>query len=250
MDYNTSRNKLVIPEYGRNVQKMVEQILDTEDREKRNQMAFAVVRIMGSMNAVGGTYGDMEQKVWDHLYIISDFRLDVDAPYPMPDRNKIMARPKPLDYTDGSIRLRTYGRLLEAIIKKAIEMEDGEEKDALIRLVAYNMKKSYLTWNRITVDDEQIKDDFIRLSGGKLEIPADYEFPSSQEILGKKKIKEGNARPVQNKYSNSNNQGGNNGNSGGSSNNAYKSKPRPYTSGENKGYGAKSNYTSFKKKTY
>jgi hypothetical protein len=247
MEYNTSRNKLEIPEYGRNVQKMVEQILDTEDREKRNQMASAVVRIMAGMNAVGGTYGDMEQKVWDHLYIISDFRLDVDAPYPMPDKNKIMARPKPLEYAEGGIRLRTYGRNLEDIIKIAIGMENGDEKTALIQLVAYNMKKSYLTWNRLTVDDEQIKDDFIRLSGGKLEIPADYEFPTTQDILGKKKIKEGNTKSVQSKFYNSGNQGSNNGNNGGS-NNPYKAK-RPYGASDNKGYGGKSNYTSFKKKT-
>lgn len=199
MEYNTTRNKLLIPEYGRNVQRMVEHALTIEDREKRNEMAKYIVRIMSNYNA-GSGYGDYEQKVWDHLYIISDFKLDVDAPFPMPDKSKIAAKPKPVAYSDNNIRFRTYGRNMENIIKVAVGMEEGEEKDALVRLIAHNLKRAYLTWNRNSVDNEQIIDDLFRMSGGKLSVPSDFVFASTQEIIGKKK-----PRDAQKSYQSKNN---------------------------------------------
>jgi len=186
MEYNTTRNKLVIPEYGRNVQKLVEFALTLEDKEERSKLAHYIVRIMMNYNA-GSGYGDTELKVWDHLYIISDFKLDVDSPFPIPDEEKIASPPKPMAYSDSSIRFRTYGKNLEKIIKIAIDFEDGEEKDALVRLIAHNLKRAYLTWNRTSVDDDQIKDDLYRMSNGKLSVPEDFVFQSTHEIIGKKK---------------------------------------------------------------
>jgi hypothetical protein len=188
MDYNTSRNKLLIPEYGRNVQKLIEFALSMDDKTERTQLAHYIAQIMLNFNN-GAHNIESEQKVWDHLFVISDYKLDVDSPYPMPNREKRAEKPNRVPYTDKKIRYRTYGRNLEGIIKKAIELEEGEEKDALIRLVAYNLKRAYLNWNRTSVDDEQIKDDLYRMSEGKLSVPDDYEFPSTYDILGRKKNK-------------------------------------------------------------
>ncbi len=187
MDYNTSRNNILIPEYGRNVQKMVEYALTIEDREKRNVLAQRIIKIMTHMNVKAGNFGDVEQKIWDHLYIISDFKLDIDAPYPMPDREKVEAKPVPIEYSNGKIKNRTYGRNLEKIVQKAIDFEEGEERQALISLIANNLKKYYLNWNQNTVDDEQIIKDLDRISSGKLKLPEGYEFPSNQELTGRKR---------------------------------------------------------------
>lgn len=199
MDYNTSRNKLVIPEYGRNVQKMVEHCKSMEDRTKRSEFANYIVKIMSNLNAGSGTYGDNNQKLWDHLYIISNFDLDVDTPYAMPEKDKISAKPKPMSYSDNKIRYRTYGRNLAGIIAKACEFEEGEEKDALIRLIAINLKRAYLTWNRSSVEDEHIKADLLKMSKGKLSVPDDFEFPSTNEIIGRKKPVVSNQKNYQSK---------------------------------------------------
>lgn len=229
MDYNTSRNKLVIPEYGRNVQKMVEHAMSIEDRDKRTESATYIVKVMANLNSSAGTFGDYNQKIWDHLYIISNFSLDVDSPYPMPEKDKIAAKPKPMEYADDKLKYRTYGRNLQGIIQKAIEFEDGEEKTALIKLIAYNLKKTYLTWNRTSVDDEHIKDDLVRMSDGKLSVPDDFVFPTTLEILGNKRPKDNQQKAYQSK-----------------SNNRYKQKTGRNDSNRQSG---RSNYTSNRKRT-
>jgi len=186
MDYNTSRNKLLIPEYGRNVQKLIEYALTLESKEERTQLAHYIVQIMLNFNN-GAHNIESEQKVWDHLFLISDYQLDIDSPYPMPDKEKKAIKPRSVPYSENRIRNRAYGKNLESIIKVAVDFEEGEEKEALIRLIAYNLKRSYLNWNRSSVDDEQIKDDLYKMSGGKLSLPEDFEFPSTQDILGKRK---------------------------------------------------------------
>lgn len=187
MEYNTSRNQISVPEYGRNVQKIVEYAISIEDREERTQLAKYLVRMMSQMDTSSGNYGDNEQKIWDHLFIISDYKLDVDAPYPMPDKEKILAKPKPMSYTDDKLRFRTYGRNLENIIAVAIEMEEGEQKTDLVKMIAHNLKKAYLTWNKASVDDEQIRKDLDRMSQGRLVLPDDYVFPSANDLVGKRK---------------------------------------------------------------
>lgn len=187
MEYNTSRNQIVVPEYGRNVQKIVEYALSIEDREERNTLARYIVRMMTNINASSGnTNANNEQMIWDHLFIISDFKLDVDAPYPMPDKDKILAKPQALTYANKPPKIRTYGRNLEKIIEVATEMPEGEEKTELVKLIVYNLKKNYLSWNKNSVEDEQIIKDLARMSGGRLILPEGYEMPSINDIMGKR----------------------------------------------------------------
>lgn len=196
MDYNTSRNKLLIPEYGRNVQKLIDFALTIESKEERTQLAHYIVQIMLNFNN-GAHNIESEQKVWDHLFLISGYQLDIDSPYPMPSRESKNIKPQIVPYSENKIRNRTYGKNMEAIIKVAVDMEEGEEKDALIRLIAYNLKRSYLNWNRSSVDDEQIKDDLYKMSGGKISVPEDFDFPSTQDILGKKRKAKDNQQKYQ-----------------------------------------------------
>lgn len=193
MEYNTQRNKLVIPEYGRNIQKMIEQCIAIQDRNERTRFAYLIVNIMGQMTPKGKESGDMKQKLWDHLYIISDFRLDIDSPYPPPNKGVLQARPKPLDYSEVDFKYRHYGRNIEKIIKKAADYPEGPEKDALVKIIANHLKKSYLTWNRNSVDDNLILENLEELSKNKLKANEDLQLSHTNEILrsSKKKSKSG-----------------------------------------------------------
>ncbi len=142
MEYNSQRVKLIIPEYGRNIQKMVDYTITIEDREKRTNTAKFIVSVMGFMNQQNLEAGDYKQTLWDHLYIISKFELDVDSPYPMPPKETLTRKPEKVEYSDKKIRFKHYGKNIEGIIKKAIEFEDGPEKDALIHAIANHLKKS------------------------------------------------------------------------------------------------------------
>ncbi len=183
MEYNTAREKMAIPEYGRNVQKMVEHVLTLEDREARTRAAKHIVSVMASMNPQIKESSDYEHKLWDHLYIISDFKLDVDSPYPCPEKTNIMRKPSRLSYSEDHIRYKHYGMHLEKMIKHAISMEDGEEKEELVRLIANQMKKSYLNWNRDSVSDHMIINQLEELSGGKLKLKEDDVLIGTNEIL-------------------------------------------------------------------
>ncbi len=185
IDYNTTRNKLVISEYGRNIQKMIEYAVTIEDREKRTQAAHVIVNVMAQMNAQVKDTVDFEQKLWDHLHIISNFSLDVDCPYPAPTKNEIEAKPERVPYQDNNIKYKHYGRNLEMIIEKAIALEDGEEKDAFIQTIANHLKKSYLNWNRDSVNDELILQHLEILSQGKLEMPANARLISTGDVVAR-----------------------------------------------------------------
>lgn len=189
MEYNSTRNKLVMPEYGRNVQKMIRNAMTIEDREKRSRIAKAIVNIMASMNPKVKESADYKQKLWDHLIIISDFKLDVDSPYPYPDQHVLKSRPRKLNYKKNPMRFRHYGRNIERIIAKAIALPDGEEKEALIQIIANHLKKSYLNWNRDSVNDELIYKHFEELSGGDLKLDEDFKFHETSEILGRNRRK-------------------------------------------------------------
>lgn len=194
-DYNTSRKKLILPEYGRNIQKMVEHTLSIEDREERNKAARTLVNIMGNLNPHLRDQGDFKHKLWDHLAIISDFKLDIDSPYEKPQKDKLQEKPKVVEYNQGKIRYKHYGRYLENMIKIAVGMDDGEEKEFLIRLLANHMKKSYLTWNRENVSDEQIFSDLKELSGGKIDLQTeDFKLSETRDILYKGRGKKRNIR--------------------------------------------------------
>ena len=198
MEYNTQREKLVIPEYGRNVQKMIEFTVNVKDREKRNKYARIIVNIMAQMNPSIREQSDYMHKLWDHLYIISDFKLDVDSPFPPPDKDIIRRKPDPVPYSDNNITFRHYGKYVERLIEKIAEMEDGQEKDMLIKIIANHLKKSYLTWNRDSVNDETIFKHLEELSGGRLKLTDDHELVSTSELLSRSRSRKKNNNYRQN----------------------------------------------------
>lgn len=189
MDYNTARSKLVIREYGRNIQTMIEHLLTIEDRKKRTEMANFVVNVMAQMNPQNKDVGDVKHKLWDHLYIISNFKLDVDSPFPPPSPKEVNQSPKRLGYQSNNIRYRHYGKNLAMIIEKAIAYEDGEEKNALIQAIANHMKKSYLNWNRDSVNDELIIEHLKVLSKDQLQLTDDMRLNNTNDILARNRKK-------------------------------------------------------------
>ena len=184
-DYNTSRKKLILPEYGRNIQKMVNHLKTIEDREERNKAARTVIGVMGNLNPHLRDINDFKHKLWDHLAIIADFDLDIDSPYEWPEKAKLEEKPNTVHYNQHSIRYKHYGRSIGLMIEKAVELEPGEEKDDLVQMIAYHMKKSYLTWNREAVSDQEILTDLKTLSGGRLEVSQDLKLPDTKELLAK-----------------------------------------------------------------
>lgn len=169
--YNTERVRLYIPEYGRNVQKMVDYLKTIEDREKRNAQAKAVIKVMEILNPAVHLQDNYEQKLWDHLFIISGFDLDVDAPYPMPEPESLNEHPMPVPIQKTQIKASHYGRNIENMLSLIAEHEEGEVKTAMIRTLAGYMKQQYLIWNKDTVTDETIFQDIERLSDGRIKVP-------------------------------------------------------------------------------
>lgn len=189
MDYNSSREKLIIPEYGRNVQKMIFHALKMEDREKRTSFVKYIADVMTQMHISTGSYGDYHHMIWDHLHIIAGYEMDVDSPYPMPEKETIEARPNNLSYSTNKIKYKPYGLNIEKMIQLAMTYEDGEEKDSLIENIANHLKKSYLNWNRDSVEDEVIVNHLAVLSDGKLNLKEGFVFKSTDDILAQKNKK-------------------------------------------------------------
>lgn len=169
--YNTERVKLWMPEYGRNVQKMVDYIKTIEDREKRNEQARATVKVMEILNPQVHLQDNYEQKLWDHLHVISGFELDVDSPYPKPTKETFNARPQLVPIDNKPIKASHYGRNIENIIDLIAEQEDGENKTAMIRALAVYMRQQYLIWNKDSVADETIFHDIEKLSDYRIKVP-------------------------------------------------------------------------------
>ncbi len=188
-DYNSQRTKMILPEYGRNIQKMVEYAVQIENREERNKAANAIIAIMGNLNPHLRDISDFKHKLWDHLFIISDFKLDIDSPYEKPTPEVLFEKPKSIPYSEYNIRYKHYGKIIELLIKEASGFEEGPEKEALVKLIANHMKKCYLTWNREMVSDEVIFEDLKKLSGGTIEVPKDLKLPEARDILSKTKKK-------------------------------------------------------------
>lgn len=169
--YNTERVRLYIPEYGRNVQKMVEYLKTIEDRDKRNEQARAIIKVMEILNPSVHLQDDYEHKLWDHLFIISGFDLDVDAPYPMPEPESLNERPEMVPIKNKPIKANHYGRNIESIIDLIAEKEDGEAKTSMIRSLAIYMRQQYLIWNKDTVSEETIFQDIEKLSDHRIKVP-------------------------------------------------------------------------------
>lgn len=180
-----------LPEYGRNLQNMVEHIMTIEDRDERNRAARTIVDIMGNMYPYLRDINDFKHKLWDHLAIMSDFQLDIDYPYDPPRRETFNEPPGRIPYSTGRIKLRHYGKILESLVDKAAHYESGEEKELLIKLLANHMKKSYLTWNKDAVDDEKIYEDLEILSKGAIQ-RTDLDLAETKDLLQNKPRKKQN----------------------------------------------------------
>ncbi len=171
MDYNTQRDKLILPEYGRNVQKMIEQVKAIPDREKRNEQIRAVVQVMGILNPQMKETADYKQKLWDHMQMIAGFDIDIDSPYPVPEPKDFASKPEPIPIEKTPVKAACYGRNIENMINLIATREDDETKTEMIRMLALYMRQQYLIWNKDSVADETIFADMERLSQERLKVP-------------------------------------------------------------------------------
>ena len=191
MQYNTLRRKLTIPEYGRHIQRMVDYCKTIEDRNERNDFAQAIISVMGNLNTHLRDVSDFQHKLWDQLFIMADFDLDVDSPFPIPTREELMSKPNRIEYPPHSPRYRYYGRNIKKMIDVATDWEDKDKKMGLVKAIANQMKKSYLLWNKDTVDDKVIYKDLKDLSNGLLDIEKmesesehDINLSSGKDLTG------------------------------------------------------------------
>src|SRR5690606_17058219 len=169
-DYNSTRPQLILAEYGRNVQNMVDYIWQLPTKEERNRYAQVVIEMMGFLNPHLRDVADFKHKLWDHLHIISDFKIDVDSPYPIPDKNAIHPKPEQLQYPQHRIRYKHYGHTAERMIQKALLISDPERRAIMAEGIANFMKMAYVTWNKDSVTDDHILQDLLDMSGGQLKV--------------------------------------------------------------------------------
>jgi hypothetical protein len=183
MEYNTARPKMLIPEYGRNVQKMVDFAVTITDREERNKVAIAIINVMGELKQHLRDDEDYRHKLWTHLFIMSDFKLDVDSPYPIPKKENINAKPDKMPYPKNKIKFGHYGKSVEKLIDVACEMPEGDEKIALIKTIANMMKKFHLMYHTNSIDESVIMLHLEKLSNGKLKLNDLSFFTDTRDIL-------------------------------------------------------------------
>jgi hypothetical protein len=184
LEYNSQRSHLIIPEYGRHLQKLIDQATAIEDREERNKAARYIISVMGSLNPHLRDVLDFQHKLWDQLFIMSDFNLDVDSPYPIPSKDILTQKPDRLNYPQNFPKYRFYGNNIKYMIDVANSWEDSELKNALVLVIANHMKKCYLSWNKDTVTDELIFEHLTELSGGKLNLSkSNEELSNTQDLM-------------------------------------------------------------------
>lgn len=170
MEYNTKQKKLPLPEYGRSVQKMVDHAMTIEDREERQKCAETIVQVMGSMFPNYRNLPDYERKLWDHLAIMSDFSLEIDYPYEVIKREEFRQPPQRVPYQSGEIKNRHYGRIVEDMIAHACTIKESEERERFVELIAIQMKKNYVAWNKEGVEDKKIFEDLRAYTKGEIDI--------------------------------------------------------------------------------
>ncbi|WP_396209249.1 DUF4290 domain-containing protein [Flavobacterium sp.] len=184
LEYNSQRSHLIIPEYGRHLQKLIDQATAIEDREERNKAARYIISVMGSLNPHLRDVLDFQHKLWDQLFIMSDFNLDVDSPYPIPSKDILTQKPDRLNYPQNFPKYRFYGNNIKYMIDVANSWDDSELKNALVLVIANHMKKCYLSWNKDTVTDEVIFEHLMELSGGKLNLSkSNEELSNTQDLM-------------------------------------------------------------------
>jgi hypothetical protein len=183
LEYNAERMPLIIPEYGRHLQKLIDQAVAMEDAAERNKLARYIIQVMGGMNPHLRDVPDFQHKLWDQLFIMSDFKLDVESPFPIPSREVLQLRPEALRYPQKNPKYRFYGNNIAYMIGVANSWDDGEMKDGLVMVIANHMKKSYLSWNKDTVTDSVIFEHLYELSDGKINLTQSSEELTDTQAL-------------------------------------------------------------------
>ncbi len=211
IEYNTERPHLIIPEYGRHIQKMVDQAVAEKDPEKRNKQAKSIISVMGNLNPHLRDVADFQHKLWDQLFIISDFKLDAESPYEKPSVEALRESPASLEYPQNYPKYRFYGNNLKRMIDIAIGWEDGDKKDGLVLTIANHMKKCFLNWNKDTVEDDVIFAHLFELSDGKLNLKDSKEPLRNSSILLKTKNRFSDTKATPNKHKKHNNNNNNRG---------------------------------------
>ena len=192
LDYNTQRTKLILSEYGREIQKMVEYACELPTKEERLKCAMTIIRQMENKNPQLMENADYEQTLWNHLYLMSHRELDIDCPYDVSEADKILSNPEPMPLPDGHIKLRHYGHLVEELLELLKTMPEGEEYDALVSKTANQMKRDLVLWGHGSAEDERVADDLARYTNGKIQLDlSTFKFdkvsPSDIKQSGKKK---------------------------------------------------------------
>jgi hypothetical protein len=213
MDYNTSREKITLAEYGRHVKRIVDNCVQIEDRNRRNQTALEIIELMGQLNPHLRNVEDFRHKLWDHLFMISDFKLDVDSPYPKTTKSQIIEKPEPLEYPQTRIKFRHYGKNVIALVEKAKKVEEPEKRAAFAQCIGNYMKLTYQNWNKENTNDEIIKNDLRIISKDELTLSVE---DSISELSRANRPK---PRQFQNNNNNNNNRSNNNRNNNNNNNN-------------------------------
>ncbi|RLD27967.1 MAG: DUF4290 domain-containing protein [Bacteroidetes bacterium] len=182
IDYNSDRTDLIIPEYGRNIQRMVEYAVSVKSRELRNQVALAIINVMGQLFPHLRDVDDYKHKLWDHIFIMSDFKLDVDSPYPVPNAQQFQEKPEIISYSKNNIKYGHYGTIIGEVLKKAVDFPEGEDKDRLVVDLGNMLKRMYLIGSQSSANDEVIKRQVVELSGGKLVWKDEWTLAPSNEL--------------------------------------------------------------------
>ena len=184
MDYNTQRTKLVLPEYGRCIQDMVEYAMTIQDREERQRCAFTIIDLMSNIQKFGGDENDFYQKLWNHLALISGYRLDIDYPVEIQRADEQQEKREKVPYPQKHIRRRHYGSIIEQFTKRLAEMEPGKDRDNLVEFVANQMKRSLASWNPNAMDDEKVLDDLADYTGKKVSLlPSEVNLISDRQAI-------------------------------------------------------------------
>lgn len=183
MEYNTTRDKLLLPEYGRNVQKMIAHAMSIHDKEERNRAAQAIIEVMGQLNPHLRDVDDYRHKLWTHLFVMSDFQLDVDSPYDIPKSDDLSSEPDKVDYPSSRMKYGHYGRYTQEILENASKISDEGEKKYLAKKMASFMKKQFLVYNNDAVENAVISNQLQELSNKELSIEDPNELPTTNSIL-------------------------------------------------------------------
>ena len=189
LEYNTLREDLIIPEYGRHIQKMINHASSRKTKDERNKLANSIISVMGNLQPHLRDVSDFQHKLWDQLFIMSDFKLDVDSPFEKPSKEILNTKPAPLDYPQNFPKYRFYGNNIKIMIDEAVKWDNGEMKDALVYTIANHMKKCFLNWNKDSVKDQVIFDHLYELSDSKIDIRNSKEELLDSSVLLRSKKK-------------------------------------------------------------